>query len=138
MLERELENISNPMRMMSNMTDEMNFAEIRALLGQETYVDFLEWKLSHTSIDLDDLDNEIRIYNKLNGHLEVKALLIGSYYASFTWDGPQRKTARLKRVNSHYAQIYRSSQRSEATAKILWTEMHLNWVGKQSGTVTLP
>ena len=62
---------------------------MRNLLSQKTYVEFLEWKLSHTMIDLEDLEKEIRIYNTvvtpLSGHpLSGHFSVIGALFEKFS------------------------------------------------------
>ena len=122
--------------MVSSMTDSLTLDEQRHLLGQETYVDFLEWKLYHSAIDMDDLENEIRIYKKLNGHLEVKALLIGAFYKRKFRGCPRKRLQRLKDINQSNARLLKSCRGDEKSPPVLvlWAELRMNWLGTLTGT----
>jgi len=108
------------------MTDEISFSKVRNFVGQETYVEFLEWKLSHTLIEMDKIELEIGNFKKRNGNLERKAILIGSFFRPFF--EPKRKLAKRKFINSHF------TIRSGLFNNILWDELHINWFGSYTGT----
>ena len=109
------------------MTYEMSNSELKIILGHETYIEYLEWKLCQGDIDIDDLDHRIRLYKKINSDLELKSLLLGSFYKPRDNHSVnlKRKSARLKQINDFYKSYFASTP----TPFYVLNEMFLNWLG---------
>ena len=106
----------------------------RSYLKQQTYMEYLEWRLYHTGVKLSKIDDEIEEFSKSNQLLIRKSLLIGSFYRKDYWN-PRWKSVRLKEINSRFSDLLKACIGNEPFSLKLWNELYINWLGVRSGIV---